>query len=310
MFNELPVICLNCGGPALAVQDGCGLKVGLGSRASVIQGLAAAIRQYDQDKDRVARQGSAARQTILRNYDWNSKGDQMNELYQKAAQADPARSARRAAYTGMGHGAKLLYRMISLKGLATGLLGLILLGGLGFLSLSHLKTVARTIVEDTLPGLSYAGEANAYMADAYRTLVIITTDDPKEREATRCTMDVLSKRTTTYLDLYSTQMFSDEDRANYRKLIDLRQDFMTTRDDVLKLAEAGKRAEALALFHQTLIPKQAALKKAGEQLFEFNMREGRSRGQSIMTICTVTQMGVGAFVIVIFVVGFFVGLSK
>jgi len=310
MFNELPVICLDCGGPALAVQAGCGLKVPLGSRAAVIHGLADAIRHYDENRSRVARDGGQARQAILGNYDWDRKGEQMNELYQKAAAADPVKPSGQTAYTGTGHAAKLLYRMISLKGLATGLLGLLLIGGLGFFSLSHLKTTAKGIVEDTLPGLSYAGQANAYLADAYRTLLIITTDDPKERLATRQTMEFLVKRTTDYLDRYQTSIFTEEDRDNFRTLQNLRKEFIATREEILKLADTGKKPEALALFHQSLIPKQAALKQAGEKLFEFNMREGRSRGQSIMNICTFTQVGVAAVLIVIFVLGFFIGLSK
>ena len=60
MFNELPVICLDCAGPAVGVRDGCGVKVSVQqSRKRVIGDLAAGIRRYDQDRQ--LRHGYVAR---------------------------------------------------------------------------------------------------------------------------------------------------------------------------------------------------------------------------------------------------------
>jgi glycosyltransferase involved in cell wall biosynthesis len=84
MLNELPVLCLDCGGPAVAVSESCGVKVPLGPRPKVIAGLAAAFRQYDQDRTTLARHGQSARAVVLRGYDWDRKGEQMNECYQAA----------------------------------------------------------------------------------------------------------------------------------------------------------------------------------------------------------------------------------
>jgi glycosyltransferase involved in cell wall biosynthesis len=81
MFNELPVICLDCGGPAVAVEAGCGTKVPLGARAQVIAGLAAAIRRYDTDRTAVQIEGKSARAVVLRKYEWDSKGAEMSKCY-------------------------------------------------------------------------------------------------------------------------------------------------------------------------------------------------------------------------------------
>jgi glycosyltransferase involved in cell wall biosynthesis len=83
MFNELPVICLDCGGPAVAVRDGCGIRVPIEARDRVIEGLAAAIRHYDQDRQLLLSHGKAARESILERYDWDKKGDQINEVYEQ-----------------------------------------------------------------------------------------------------------------------------------------------------------------------------------------------------------------------------------
>jgi glycosyltransferase involved in cell wall biosynthesis len=89
MFNELPVICLDCGGPAAAVENGCGIKVPLKSRRTLIAGLASAIRYYDKDRQALLTHGRAAREAVLKNYDLDRKGEQMNEVYQEVlAQAN------------------------------------------------------------------------------------------------------------------------------------------------------------------------------------------------------------------------------
>jgi glycosyltransferase involved in cell wall biosynthesis len=92
MANGLPVVCLDCGGPALAVQQGCGIKVPLGPRAQVISGLAGAIRWYESHPTSLEADGVVAREVVVREYDWDEKGERMNGYYQEAVarfRADP-----------------------------------------------------------------------------------------------------------------------------------------------------------------------------------------------------------------------------
>jgi glycosyltransferase involved in cell wall biosynthesis len=81
MANELPVICLDCGGPAVAVTAESGIKVPLGPRRKVIEDLAAAIRLYAQNRALVGSHGKAAREIVLNDYDWDKKGAKMHERY-------------------------------------------------------------------------------------------------------------------------------------------------------------------------------------------------------------------------------------
>ena len=55
---------------------------------------------------------------------------------------------------------------------------------------------------------------------------------------------------------------------------------------------------------------QSSLKKAGQKLLDYNMRQGEERGRSIMGICTVTQVCVAAIGIFIFILGFILGFFK
>ena len=113
MFNELPVICLDCGGPAVATQEGCGVKIPLESPAKVISGLGKAIQLYDQDRNLVREHGRAARDHIVKNYDWQRKGEQMNEIYEKAVALGRERPLAEKNYTGIGLVTRLLHRLVS-----------------------------------------------------------------------------------------------------------------------------------------------------------------------------------------------------
>ena len=83
MFYGLPVICLDCGGPAVAVRDGCGIRVPVQTRHRVIEELAAAIRFYDQDRQALLTHGNAAHASTLEHFDWDKRGDQINAVYNK-----------------------------------------------------------------------------------------------------------------------------------------------------------------------------------------------------------------------------------
>ena len=84
MFNELPVICLDCGGPALAVQQDCGLKVPVRAGSEVVEKLAAAIRTYGQNRELIMVHGQNARQSVLKQYNWKNKAGRLNDYYSEA----------------------------------------------------------------------------------------------------------------------------------------------------------------------------------------------------------------------------------
>jgi len=81
MAGGLPVICLDCGGSAIAVSQDCGIKVPLGDSKTVVVGLANAIRRYDADRSLVAVHSQNARRHVLENYLWDRKGEQLDSIY-------------------------------------------------------------------------------------------------------------------------------------------------------------------------------------------------------------------------------------
>jgi glycosyltransferase involved in cell wall biosynthesis len=83
MAALLPVICLDCAGPARIVADDCGVRVPLGSRTDVITHLAAAIRRYADDPALRRSHGRQARAHVGEHYEWDRKGEAMNAIYEE-----------------------------------------------------------------------------------------------------------------------------------------------------------------------------------------------------------------------------------
>lgn len=308
MLNELPVICLDCGGPALAVQPDCGIKVPLGSRQAVRAGLANAIRRYDQDRALLQQHGQAARRHILAHYDWGQKGEQMNAIYERAT----APNLRKAAdyYTGISHTTHMIHRFISFKGMAALISILLVIGLVGFVSLNHLKGIASEVAADTLPRLALAGRANAYLADANRTITYIFSDSPAERAQLRQEILDLSARTTGFLEKYGNAIGADSDRKLYRGLLEERKEYLQLRTAVLELADSGQRDAAVKMYTGVLLPAHNRVKAAADQLFNSDIQRGELRSKQIMNACVLTQITVALIGISVFVLGFFFGLFR
>lgn len=83
MAHGRPVICLDAGGPGLALTGGGGQKIAIGSRNEMIEGIAAAIRRYQEQPALIAEHQAAARRAAVKHYDWNRKGEMLNQLYQE-----------------------------------------------------------------------------------------------------------------------------------------------------------------------------------------------------------------------------------
>ena len=97
MANGLPVICLDVGGPGTAVQAGCGVKIPLGRRGDVIHALAEAIQRYHANRALAVEHGRQARESALRDYDWQHKAERMDAIYQELTNHQPPADGRREA---------------------------------------------------------------------------------------------------------------------------------------------------------------------------------------------------------------------
>jgi glycosyltransferase involved in cell wall biosynthesis len=82
--HGLPAIVLDCGGPALTVAEGCGIKVPADlSQDLTVARLAGAIEVYLKDRELVRRHGGNARKRVVEEYGWASKRRRMLGVYQR-----------------------------------------------------------------------------------------------------------------------------------------------------------------------------------------------------------------------------------
>jgi glycosyltransferase involved in cell wall biosynthesis len=79
MAAARPVVCLDCGGPAMVVTPETGFKITPGSPKQVVGDLAAALCLLALDADRRRRMGVAARERVQRHLTWDSKGEYLEE---------------------------------------------------------------------------------------------------------------------------------------------------------------------------------------------------------------------------------------
>jgi glycosyltransferase involved in cell wall biosynthesis len=76
-----PVICLELGGPALQVNDECGIKVPAISSKQVVQDIAEGLSRLASDPALRARLAEAGRQRVEEHFNWNRKGSEMAGIY-------------------------------------------------------------------------------------------------------------------------------------------------------------------------------------------------------------------------------------
>ena len=183
---------------------------------------------------------------------------------------------------------------------------LFVIGWTGFLVVGRLKSDAARIVDDTLPGLVYGGQINSELSENFaRTLLVVNSDNPEERDLYLKRIDEASKRVNDSMEAYQRSIFEEEDKQLFDRLMTAREKYREVRRQVFELVKAGKRTEALKLFETEVLHAYAAQKEAGEALFEYNVKQGRERGTRIEILCRRTQWVVTAICVAVLVGGFF-----
>ena len=136
---------------------------------------------------------------------------------------------------------------------------MLLIGALGFVSLTWLRDNARQIITATLPGLTLAGAANADLGQAFnRTLLLLLANEPERRAQLTREIQQFSNQTTESLAKYEKQIYESGDRKNFDQLIAVCTNYLTIRIRIMALADAGRNAEAVTACHAELLPAYTA----------------------------------------------------
>lgn len=98
MLLELPVLCLDLGGPATMVTGETGFVASAASPESAIRELREAMRQLAQSPELVRRMGRLGRERALAECRWSRKGDRLDAFYREAVvQSERGRLAGRGS---------------------------------------------------------------------------------------------------------------------------------------------------------------------------------------------------------------------
>ena len=84
MAAGLPSVVLDWAGPSALVTDECGIRVPAVSPGQAVRDLAGAIRRLVSDPELRHRMGAAARDRATRTISWNTVGDCLNGIYERA----------------------------------------------------------------------------------------------------------------------------------------------------------------------------------------------------------------------------------
>ena len=303
MAVGLPVITFRHHGAVEITTEETALRVPITSRQGTVIALSKAMLTMARSPELQDKMGAAGRERIKEEYLWTGHAARMDGIYRQVFEERKITRAKR----------KLTLQAIwSPKGVLLTIVSLFLIGALGFSSVTYLERQARLIVNDTLPGLSYAGEANANLSEGFnRTALCLMSENPEERARYRKEIEEFNQRTTGYLEQYSHSIFDEKhDRQLYDTLLERRQKYLELRKQILDLIDNNRQSEASTLWKTSLLPAYKQYKESGEALLGYNLRLGQVRGESIMRYCLLTQFLVAIIGIVLFMVGFIAGIFR
>jgi glycosyltransferase involved in cell wall biosynthesis/thymidylate kinase len=83
MACGLPVVCLDFGGPGDMVENGCGIRVPLGTQEAIITGLGEALVTLCSNAELRAEMGGKARRLVQTKHDWRHKREVLSTVYDR-----------------------------------------------------------------------------------------------------------------------------------------------------------------------------------------------------------------------------------
>ncbi|MEI6078835.1 MAG: MCP four helix bundle domain-containing protein [Verrucomicrobiota bacterium] len=181
--------------------------------------------------------------------------------------------------------------------------------GAGWLAVWKLHETSRTVVVDTLPGLASAGLAQERMHDNRHTMHQMLSPHTAAERA-QLIARVNSSRTDALWRDYAGSIFEPEDRSNYQAMMTVRSNYLAGTEQFMALVQVEKITEAQLFFDGDLSRRFQDYTAAAKILFDYNVREGSRRGQTIMTAFRYAPWLIGGLCLLVFVIGMVFGLRS
>lgn len=179
--------------------------------------------------------------------------------------------------------------------------------GAGGLAVQKLNETSKKLVVDTLPGLVEAGLA-AEQIHENRRLMREMLSPHTAAERLEMIGLVETNGADSHWHTYADYIFEPEDRQNYAAMLLIRSNYQQTYPPFFALVKVGKLAEATAYFNGEQRRLFQSYVASAKTLFEYNVRQGRARGQIILEATRYAPLAVGVLCVLIFIFGLALGL--
>jgi hypothetical protein len=177
----------------------------------------------------------------------------------------------------------------------------------GWLAVWKLHETSRMVVVDTLPGLANAGLAQERMHDN-RHIMHLMLSPHTAAERAQLIAQVNANRTDVLWRDYAGSIFEPEDRSNYQAMMNVRSNYLAGAEQFMAMVQAEKIAEAQGFFDGELSRRFQDYNTAAKTLFNYNVQQGSSRGQTIMMAFRYAPWLIGGLCLLVFVIGLVFGL--
>lgn len=181
--------------------------------------------------------------------------------------------------------------------------------GAGWFGVRALHETSRQLVVDTLPGLVDAGQAEERMHDN-RHLMREMLAAHTAAERARMIESVQTNSTDSLWSDYANSIFETEDAQNFQNAMLARSNYLQGCAQFFTLVTAEKTDQATALFNGELSRRFQAYNAATEKIFDYNVRQGLARGQSILGTARYAPCAIGLLCVLLFVFGLILGLRS
>jgi len=168
--------------------------------------------------------------------------------------------------------------------LAVPLVGLLALGILARIQLSKIEERSRFVAESQLASVAVLGNISQRFAEIRINLrSFLLSDDQSHRVAARAAFDEDDQALSQLLQQFGDSFVTDErNRRLFGDFRQLSQQYIAEARQVMALAEAGRRDEALTDFNRTIVPIGFNLSKVSSDWIEYNRELGSRAERAVL----------------------------
>ena len=159
------------------------------------------------------------------------------------------------------------------------------MGTIAFIAFKQAQDVAHQISDDYMPGLVSGSKISAGLNEAFaRTLQSANAGSEEEKQGYIAIVSKIATMVNEELKLYEKSIRTEEDRQNFKVLMEKRVKYAEIRTAYFDLIKANKPQEANQLAYAKLFPAYIEFSKASDQLVAYNRDGGDQSGRKIAAL--------------------------